>query len=553
MERQTVGAAVHQKRKLLSSAMDNVRTSLTRAKNPAPHGGTTRNRGARATVSKIHSSLIKRRAHPPHDMSNNSGDDSSSSNDSSSKDLVISTKEKTSSNVNADSDSSHSSSSSSSSDSASSNHIAEAFSKPVTSRRKSESSLMGRHKSEALVAPKDSKKAFPVHNRAHSLPDDMNISLSEENGESYQPTQMESATKLRDHRRQQRSARARPSMQNNKSDDRAQSEGATKHSAHNSRPSMQLKPERIANQDLSKNNGHPHQLSSRYLDKSASSRHLDKSDDHKWQSMQKHTSKNRLEVPLHELKPSKLKSSRHRHHEQGYEKLKRQSMARAKSSKEIHSKPIKDDIQIHSKKPSAHQELHDSVLTNKAAYLPRDLKPADGHKVHQPWPSMTRKNSDKSSHDLEKSSTSRLSSRHSNSAHDSSYPNVNRESKDRKSRKVKPKNSSRSDSTRPDPPAQSTPARQRRHKAALQRLNELKSSLQSSLSGNKLSTAAQSAVDDADGLQDINTGHKKISKARSMKSSRSALVSEHSSNNLKTKSSQKPGQHGTKKKAKKEV
>jgi hypothetical protein len=77
--------------------------------------------------------------------------------------------------------------------------------------------------------------------------------------------------------------------------------------------------------------------------------------------------------------------------------------------------------------------------------------------------------------------------------------------------------------------------------------------LQSSLSGNKLSTAAQSAVDDADGLQDINTGHKKISKARSMKSSRSALVSEHSSNNLKTKSSQKPGQHGTKKKAKKEV
>jgi hypothetical protein len=224
MEWQTVGAGVHQKRKLLSSAMDNVRTSPTRAKNPAPHGGTTRNRGARATVSKIRSSLIKRRAHPPHNMSNNSGNDSSSSNDSSSKDLVISTKEKSSSNVNADSDSSHSSSSSSSSDSASSNHIAEAFSKPVTSRRKSESSLMGRRKSEALVAPKDSEKALPVHNRAHSLPEA--ISISEENGESYQPTQKESAPKLRDHRRQQRSARARPSMQNNKSDDRAQSDGA---------------------------------------------------------------------------------------------------------------------------------------------------------------------------------------------------------------------------------------------------------------------------------------------------------------------------------------
>jgi hypothetical protein len=197
-------------------------------------------------------------------------------------------------------------------------------------------------------------------------------------------------------------------------------------------------------------------------------------------------------------------------------------MAKAKSAR-----------QLKSERQPVNQELHDSVVTNKAAYLPQDLKPEDNQREHGPKPSLNRTNSDrsKSSNDLERSSSSRISSRPSTK----SDLEVKKPRKSRKGQNTK-KIAKDVDASKPDPPVESSQKKPRRRRtAALEKLkSSLKSSIKSTVSGNKLSGAALSTLADAEPREaPVKHSEQKASKARSMKSSRSALVSEKSSSNLK--------------------
>jgi hypothetical protein len=70
----------------------------------------------------------------------------------------------------------------------------------------------------------------------------------------------------------------------------------------------------------------------------------------------------------------------------------------------------------------------------------------------------------------------------------------------------------------------------------------------STFSGNKLSGAATSTLAEADAPHQVKPVDQKVSKARSMKSSRSVLASEKSSSNLNAKVHHKSTGDGTRRK-----
>lgn len=211
-------------------------------------------------------------------------------------------------------------------------------------------------------------------------------------------------------------------------------------------------------------------------------------EDRKRQTLQKYSSERKIEVPSRELKPSKTKSSRHVLNEASARN--KPSLTKTQSTKVIKSQRKREGVE------NVPDKRKDGSLNN----------------------------SDKSNNDIERSTSSRLSSRPSISANDTKAKN------DTKDRELKTKKTTTRGTTKPDPPTQTPPVRRR--KAALQRINELASSFKSSFSsGAKLSGHAKSALTNVP--EDVDAA-KKPSKARSTKSKSSRIVSEKSSNDKKS-------------------
>jgi hypothetical protein len=285
----------------------------------------------------------------------------------------------------------------------------------------------------------------------------------------------------------------------------------------------------------------------------------------KMSSMHKHKSGRRLSQPelhknlhLQELEPSKFKPALDRHKQlekrPSQKKLSKKhrpvkpahhrsndchSNHDAKPCKDSAKKPLKEtsEIEPESKhhidkagKVENHQQLHDSVLTKAAEYLPRGLDPeaANDHATEQ---SVSRSNSSKSINNaIDQSSNSRMSSRPRSSQEGHEAPSSHKLSRSKSRRKHR--------TSKPNPPSQST--KKPHGRPALRKLKKirssLKSSLNSSLKGKKLSGAATNVLE-ADTPDDTDKREKKPSKARSTKSSHAGKVDEHTSFNVKTKSS----------------
>jgi hypothetical protein len=484
--RPSKSAPTRNRRRVISSAIDNVRSSITRAKNPMPEPP-SRKKPHRTAVSKIRSSLKKTKKIPipKHDSSSSSSSSSSDDDSSSDSSAENGLKKQEKSHFHHKPDIR---SGSSSSDSSVDSHKPDrnVASRPTINRRASDSGPMMKRNHHDVH---DVDRHAPNF-RAKSLPDASSVVKEDSDEDDVK-----------------------------KSFSHMQSDGAPKQNSNKSIPSSRP--------SLQKRQSHRHVTSSR-------------GDGTK---MHKHASERKLEVPLHELKPSKAKSSRQSHRDASTRLPKEniidrgQAMAKAKSNRQLKTEDQLDN-----------QELHDSVVTNKQAYLPQDLKPTDEKREHGPHPPLSRTNSDrsKSSNDLEKSSNSRLGSRPSTK----SDLEEGKERKPRKSRKGQTVKKIAKDTvaTKPDPPAESSENRQRRRRT---RIEKLKSSLKSSMStfsGNKLSGAATSTLAEADAPHQVKPVDQKVSKARSMKSSRSVLASEKSSSNLNAKVHHKSTGDGTRRK-----
>ena len=267
---------------------------------------------------------------------------------------------------------------------------------------------------------------------------------------------------------------------------------------------------------------------------------------------QNDTSEKMLEVPMQKIKPSKNKSTRRANvSKEDCHFDRRPSEARRESSiegKYVQQKAVVEDAL---QNPRVHQNesvLQDSIV--QGAYLPHDLKRTS------PRPFMIRGTSDKykSNIDIDFSSSSQLSSHRSSSAHESSVPhslgsyrsNSAHESSvshggkgNRKSKMKRPSRRTRNSRDVMRKAHAAPSSKQKQRKAVIEKLNELKSSLSSSLRGkNKLSGAAISILEGADAPYTDGAASKKISKSRSIKSSRSFLKSETSVSNRKEKHSE---------------
>lgn len=360
-----VQSRIGNRRRILTSAMKNVRSSVTKS---------PRSNGVRNTANKIRSSLTKRRAPPQ-------VEDRSSSDDGSSLDS-----------------SSHSSGSSSSS--ASSTNL-----KNPSQKDLDRSTFSRRASGHRLVKREDSQpdaKGMPTHSHAQLLPEFG--SLSETN---------------------------------------------------NKLPRMQ-------------SDCPPKSHADKFQKHRTISRHLGSHKNHKKPPMRNNlASERKLDVSLHDLKPSKAKSSRNLH-----QRATKVHVSKSKSTRQLKSNPMKEDTNFSSQLPNPQEQLTDSVVSNKAVYLPEDLKQVDIQREHQLQLSLSRSNSERSMPQSSSAGGSRRKSRKSNS----------------------------NASSRPDHPPQ--PLLHRREsgkkRTALAKLNELKSSLRSSFDGNKLSGAATSILNDAD-------------------------------------------------------
>lgn len=424
---------VTRKRRIISSAMNNVKSSFSRAKNPTPSRNTRgRNRGAHATVSKIRKSLTKKkvppsRVPPPKEESSSSSDDDSSSSDSST----------------------------------------DKGPRPKSGKSKDDDSS-----SSSEILPRIAKNPNPNADVVGIDRDEPTGGILEASNEQLITLQGEGTQK----------PSMKPPMQQYKSErfakqDLSKSAPAEKQSSHN-KPSLQkYKSERMKD-----TNGGTHQSQ-------RPKRHTI-NEDRKRLTLQKYSSERKIEVPSRELKPSKTKSSRHVLNEASARN--KPSLTKTQSTKVIKSQRKREGVE------NVPDKRKDGSLNN----------------------------SDKSNNDLERSTSSRLSSRPSISANDTKAKN------DTKARELKTRKTTTRGTTKPDPPTQ-TPL-VRRRQTALQRINELASSFKSSFSsGAKLSGHAKSALTDADVPQDVDAA-KKPSKARSTKSKSSRIVSEKSSNDKKS-------------------
>ncbi|KAL3797259.1 hypothetical protein HJC23_004551 [Cyclotella cryptica] len=212
---------------------------------------------------------------------------------------------------------------------------------------------------------------------------------------------------------------------------------------------------------------------------------------------------------------------------------KKLQMARVETSNDNAPKSNDSVIEAHTDKQNRHEsQLHESILTKTADYLPRGLESAGTKRVkkHEPSRSWTNSSKSKSGSDLDYSSNMRISLQSNCSTRKSSRP--------RDSRKVSDVTSGeKRRSAKPDPPAQSELQKHNTRKVAIEKLNSLKSSLKSSLKGTKLSEAATSILECADGTDNDAYKDEKKLKGRSKKSSHSARASELSSSNPRETSS----------------
>lgn len=211
---------------------------------------------------------------------------------------------------------------------------------------------------------------------------------------------------------------------------------------------------------------------------------------------------------------------------------KKLEMARVEAYKRDNPKPKDTAIEAHTDKPNHHKpHLHESIFTKISDCVPRGLE-SETQKDQNPRPftSRTKCSKSKPRHDLDHVSKSRMKMRHTSSPSNSSRPRDSLKVSDVTYVKKK-------FSAHQDPPARSESRKQNSRKIALEKLNSLKSSLQSSLKGTKLSGAATSILECADVTNDNDDKQEKKLKARSMKSLQSARASELSSSNLNAKPS----------------